>query len=61
MKLTELIEFNRSSFDCVIPKRSKTRAAHFAILRDERTGMYRATLGKSGSEKASQLGTDHKL
>ena len=30
----------------------KTRAAHFPIKRDERTGMQQATLGKSGSEKA---------
>ena len=36
-------------------ERFKTRAAHFPILRDERTGMQRATLGKSGSEAASQL------
>ena len=34
------------------PKRFKTRAAHFPILRDERTGMQRATLGKSDSEAA---------
>ena len=33
----------------------KTRAAHFPILRDERTGMQGATLGKSGSRTASQL------
>ena len=32
------------------PERFKTRAAQFAILRDERTGMHWATLGKSGSE-----------
>ena len=36
-------------------ERFKTRAAHFPIWRDERTGMQRATLGKSGSEAASQL------
>ena len=33
----------------------KTRAAHFPIWRNERTGMQRATLGKSGSEAAQQL------
>ena len=32
---------------------AKTRAAHFPIWRDERTGMQWATLGKSGSETAS--------
>ena len=37
------------------PERFKTRAAHFPIQRDGRTGMQRATLGKSGSEAASQL------
>ena len=36
-------------------ERFKTRAAHFPIWRDGRTGMQRATLGKSGSEAASQL------
>ena len=35
--------------------RAKTRAAHFPGQRDGRTGMQRATLGKSGSEAASQL------
>ena len=30
-------------------------AAHFPIWRDEKAGMQRATLGKSGSETASQL------
>ena len=28
----------------------KTRAAHFPVQRDKRTGMERAILGKSGSE-----------
>ena len=37
------------------PERFKTRAAHFPIKRDGRTGMQRANLGKSGSEAASQL------
>ena len=36
-------------------ERFKTRAAHFPKKRDGRTGMQRATLGKSGSEAASQL------
>ena len=36
------------------PERFKTRAAHFPIQCDERTGMQQATLGKSGSETASQ-------
>ena len=37
-------------------ERFKTRAAHFPIWLDERTGgVQRATLGKSGSDKASQL------
>ena len=31
-------------------ERFKTRAAHFPVQRDERTGMQRASLGKSGSE-----------
>ena len=35
------------------PERFKTRAAHFPVQRDGRTGMQRATLGKSGSETAS--------
>ena len=35
------------------PERFKTRAAHFHILRDERTGMQRETVGKSGCEAAS--------
>ena len=39
----------------VLPERFKTRAAHFPIQRDGRTGMQRANLGKSGSEAASQL------
>ena len=37
------------------PERFKTRAARFLKQRDGRTGMQRATLGKSGSEAASQL------
>ena len=36
-------------------ERFKTRATHFPIQRNGRTGMQRATLGKSGSEAASQL------
>ena len=36
-------------------ERFKTRAGHFPIWRDERTGMQRATLGKSSSEAVSQL------
>ena len=36
----------------VLPERFKTRAAHFPIQRDGRTGMQRANLGKSGSEAA---------
>ena len=36
-------------------ERFKTRAAHFPIECDGRTGMQRAILGKSGSEAASQL------
>ena len=36
-------------------ERFKTLATHFPFLRDGRTGMQRATLGKSGSEAASQL------
>ena len=34
------------------PERFKTQAAHFPVQRDERTGMQRATLGKSGSNAA---------
>ena len=41
--------------ECVRSERFKTRAAHFPMQRDERTGMQRTTLGKSGSEAASQL------
>ena len=37
------------------PERFKTRATHFPIERDGRTGMQRATLGKRGSATASQL------
>ena len=33
----------------------KTRTAHFPILRVERTGMQRATLGKNGSEAGPWL------
>ena len=39
----------------VQPERFKTWAAHFPKKRDGRTGMQRATLGKSGSEAAPQL------
>ena len=39
----------------VFSERFKTWAAHFPIKRDGRTGIQRATLGKSGSEAASQL------
>ena len=34
--------------------RFKTRGRTFPIQRDEKTGMQRATLGKNGSEAASQ-------
>ena len=43
------------SYQSIKPERFKTPAAHFPIQRDGRTGMQRATLGKSGSEAASQL------
>ena len=36
-------------------ERFKTRAAHFPTQRDERTGMQRTTLGKSGFKTAWQL------
>ena len=36
-------------------ERFKTRATHFPMQRDGRSGMQRATLGKSGSEAVSQL------
>ena len=36
-------------------ERFKTWAAHFPVWHDERTGMQRTTLGKSGSKTASQL------
>ena len=39
----------------VLPEHFKTRAAHFTIQRDGRTGMQRATLGKSGSEAAATV------
>ena len=35
------------------PARFKIQAAHFSVLRDERTGMLRATLSKSGSDATS--------
>ena len=40
---------------CFMLARSE-RFKHFPIKRDRRTGMQRATLGKIGSEAASQLG-----
>ena len=43
------------SYHSIKPGRFKTRDADFPIQRDETTGMQRATLGKSGSETASQL------
>ena len=43
-----------TKLDLIGSERFKTRAAHFPIWRDGRTGMQRATLGKSGSEAASQ-------
>ena len=39
----------------VIPEPFKAQAAHFPTYRDGKTGMQRATLGKSGSEAALQL------
>ena len=42
-------------FSRMTPERFKTRAAHFPIESDGRTGMQRGTLGKSGSEASSQL------
>ena len=42
----------RTSAHWVSPERFKTRAAHFPIQRDEKTGMQRAILDKSGSEAA---------
>ena len=41
--------------DVCRPERFKTREAHFPIQRGGRTGLQRATLGKSSSEAASQL------
>ena len=38
-----------------MPEHFKTRAAHFPVQRDERTGMQRATLGKRDSEADPQL------
>ena len=38
-----------------LAERFKTRTAHFPLLHDKRTGLQRATLGKSGSEAAPQL------
>ena len=35
------------------PEHFKTRVAHFPMQRDERTGIQRATVGKSGCEAAS--------
>ena len=54
MKISYLQKVNRACLYSY-PERFKTRAAHFSIQRDGRTGMQRATLGKSGSEAASQL------
>ena len=42
-----------TGYPCLEPERFKTRAAHFSIQRDERTGMQRATLSKSGSDANS--------
>ena len=35
------------------PERVKTRAAHFPMQHDEKTGMQRAAVGKSDCEAAS--------
>ena len=50
-----IFSFNqtRSGLKQILPERFKTRAAYFPAWRDERTGMQRETLGKSGSEAAS--------
>ena len=39
---------------CIGTERFKTREAHFPIWSNQRTGMQRATVGKSGCEVASQ-------
>ena len=39
-------------YESIQPERFKTRAAHIPIPRDERSGMQRATLGKSCSDAA---------
>ena len=44
---------NRAVTFQVHAERFKERAAHFPTLRDDRTGIQRATLRKSGSEAAS--------
>ena len=41
---------NGQGTSSVRAERFKTRAGHFPIQHDERTGIQRATLGKSGSE-----------
>ena len=50
-----LVNIKQCDILFVQPERFKTRAAHFPIQRDERTGMQRATLGKNGSEAASRI------
>ena len=47
--------FRKNSCAVDEPEYFKTRATHFPIQPDGRTGMQRATLGKSSSEAASQL------
>ena len=44
----------KSALSSLRPGRIKTVAAHFPVQCDERTGMQQATLGKSGSDAASQ-------
>ena len=48
-------ESNRTGIFAALlsPERFKARAAHFPMQRDERTGMERATVGKSSCEAAS--------
>ena len=54
LKIWQYFNYKGHFYECVQPERFKTRA-HFPIWRNERTGMQRATLGKSGSKTASQL------
>ena len=59
LRQVKCVSGNRAEFPAshcrLIPECFKTQVLHFPIQRNGRTGMQWATLGKSGSEAASQL------